>query len=100
MLAGLLPTGRVGMIRRIEGSQNQLHFSIRLGGKTYSVGEYPGAGPNIAEDQDFKRFVKRRRKFKEYVVLEVVDPGTKAKRLYYVKKELWLIVLLACGFRE
>lgn len=74
-------------IREATTYYRQLALVIEFEKKVYTVVQFR------MEDQSrplVKRFARRTRKYQDYTVFEVIDPGTKAKSVYYVKDNLAL----------
>ncbi len=87
----LLPDLAVAKVIEAKTMSGQLHYKVECGGSIYGISQYPKAS-RIKDDEAIARFVQARRKFGDYAVLNVVDPGTGANWLYYIKDDATLIV--------
>jgi hypothetical protein len=83
----LFPQAGQATILHAETYGGQLSLHIKAGGKAYWISQFPRAGSFPI----LETFIKRRRKFKDYDVLEIVDVGTKCRLVYYEAKNRRLI---------
>jgi hypothetical protein len=85
----LFPKAGPFALSRAQTYQGQLTLTVKLKrGKQYEISQFPAANRfDIPE-----HFIKRRRTMRDYTVLEVHDPGTGSRNVYYLKKGYMLIV--------